>query len=438
MACVTSFLENTWQRVENFGKPVILTTESMRSLTLRSGRRLGARDQDMIFEPFGKNTAPAIGLLCQVMSLQNRQQEIVGIFPSDHLVFDEPAFGQALALAQGCAEKGQVVTLGIQPSRPATGYGYIEVKDVSFEEGFGLQAKRVAAFREKPDLETAKQFVEAGNYFWNAGIFVFRVATMIEHFQTHLPKTWSRLKDLKPDLSNLKHVYAQLEPQSLDYGIMEKLEDQVTVPCDIGWSDMGSWDEMARVSEEIPSARAGSKANVISEDGAGNYVFTVTEKIVGLIGVDDLVVADTPDALLITKRGQSEKVKDLLTRVKELGLPEATSHPFEFRPWGGYENLIEEADYKVKRINVDPGQSISYQYHQRREEHWLVVQGQAEVVLNESTEKKGPGDTIHVPKGAKHRIRNVGADKLVFIEVQRGDYFGEDDIIRLQDDYNRK
>ncbi|MCB0366423.1 MAG: cupin domain-containing protein [Bdellovibrionales bacterium] len=218
---------------------------------------------------------------------------------------------------------------------------------------------------------------------------------------------------------------------------MEKLTKQVCIPCTIGWSDVGSWDELSRLSEEISSLKTDSNASVFSEDALHNYVFTIRDKVIGLIGVENLIVVDTPDALLVCKKGKSQKVKDLLDQIKKAGLPEATEHRFEVRPWGGFEVLSDQKHFKVKRITVDPGAKLSYQSHAKRAEHWVVVEGEAEIVLDDKAKKVNAGEAFYIPLGAKHRIGNVGTGPMVFVEVQTGSYFGEDDIVRYQDDYSR-
>ncbi|MCB0407022.1 MAG: cupin domain-containing protein, partial [Bdellovibrionales bacterium] len=320
---------------------------------------------------------------------------------------------------------------------PSTGYGYIEVSDDIFDKEGHLEARRVKGFREKPDEVTAEKFIHAGNYYWNAGMFLFKVQTMIDLFKEHLPEVWKKISSIKPDFSDAKYQYANVESMSLDYGIMEKLKKQVCIPCDIGWSDVGSWDELARLGEEFPHLRNDGLASVFNEDSQNNYVFSIRNKVIGLVGVENLIVVDTPDALLITKKGASQKVKELLAQIKSQGLPEATEHPFEMRPWGKYEVLADKKDFKGKVITVDSGQQLSYQSHKKRSEHWVVISGNAEVILDEKTHTLKAGDYIHIPQGAKHRMRNPGTTPLIFVEVQTGTYFGEDDIERYQDDYNR-
>lgn len=432
-----SFLQNSVERVRPFGEPYILTVESMRAITQRTAHELKLSEMQLIFEPMAKNTAPAMALLCHILNLQGKGQEIVGVFPADHLISDKAVFMNAVKLAEECAKAGEVVTLGIQPNSPATGYGYIEVSDIVVKSQNQLRAISVKGFCEKPSLKVAEQFLASGKHYWNAGMFVFRVQEMIAHFARLQPELWRRISEIKPDLSNAKYQYANAESKSFDYAIMEKLDQQVCIPCDMGWSDVGSWDEIARISEESSNMRSDAAAVTFSEGAQANYVFSLRSKVVGLVGVDNLIVVETPDALLIAKKGQSQKVKELLDQVKKAGLPEATEHPFELRPWGGFEVLADEKKFKAKTIRVDGGSQLSYQSHAKREEHWIIVEGVAEVVLNDVVHKLKAGQYIFIPQGAKHRIRNPGSAPLVFVEVQTGSYFGEDDIVRYQDDYNR-
>lgn len=432
-----SFLSNTINRLKPMGDVYILTTKNMDSLTHRAVKQDGLKGENVILEPMGKNTAPAVALLCHILQMRGLADEVVGVFPSDHLIADEAAFQKAVALAEKTAREGYVVTLGIQPFTPATGYGYIEVAGQAVTESGGLKAMKVKGFREKPDLKTAKTYLERGNYFWNAGMFVFRVSQMIEAFQKFQPQLWAKITKIDPDLSNAQYNYALVENISLDYAVMEKLDAQACVPCDIGWSDVGSWDEVARLAEESSQIRASSHAVVFKQDAENNYVYSVHGKVVGLVDVQNLIVVDTPDGLLITKKGSSQKVKELVDAMRESGQSEATEHRFETRPWGGYEVLSDEKEFKTKKITVDPGARLSYQSHTQRAEHWIVISGQAEVTLDEKAHALSAGQSIAIPKGSKHRVRNSGTVPLIFVEVQTGTYFGEDDIVRYQDDYNR-
>ena len=433
-----SFLGNTIDRLKPLGSPWVVTVKSMEALTFRSLREAGVPTEQVLYEPYGKNTAPALALMCHVLHQRGQGDEVVGFFPADHLIFDPARFEKAVRLAEKAAREGHIVTLGIQPTYPSTGYGYIEVTEQEvLPSEDGLQAFSAKKFYEKPDEKTAERFIEEGHFFWNSGMFVFKVSNMIEHFKSLLPEVWSKIEKIDKDLDNLKYQYANVESISIDYGIMEKLDGCVCIPCDMGWSDVGSWDEIARLSEEVPSLKVGSNASVLGLDSHGNYVFSVGEKIVGLIDVSDLIVVDTPDALLVSKKQSTQKVKELVQQMKHQGMRAAIEHRFEKRHWGGFEILSDDDAYKAKKITVDPGAQLSYQSHAKRQEHWVVISGTAEVVLDGETHELGPGESIMIPVGAKHRMRNPADVPLVFVEVQTGSYFGEDDIVRYEDDYNR-
>lgn len=432
-----SFLENSLERLKNYGEPYILTVESMRSLTLRTLHEMSLPTENAYFEPLGKNTAPAVALICHILDKKGLGGEVMGIFPADHIITKVEAFYKAVNLGIKCADEGEIVTLGVLPRYAATGYGYIEVKEEPIQSSGDLKALMVNRFLEKPDENMAQEFLNSGFHYWNAGMFIFKVEEMIKRFCEHLPDMWQKISSIELDMSNAKYNYANVESESLDYGIMEKLKRQVCIPCDIGWSDVGSWDEISRLSEELPELRSDSHASVFNEDSSGNYIFALRNKVVGLVGVDNLIVVDTPDALLISQKGQSQKVKNIVQQVKTEGLTAAIEHPFEVRPWGGFEILADNEAFKVKRITVDPGAQLSYQSHEKRAEDWVIVSGNGEVTLNDEVHKLNQGQSIHIPQKAKHRIANSGKVPLVFVEVQTGTYFGEDDIRRYQDDYNR-
>lgn len=432
-----SFLDNTIHRLKALGEVHILTVKAMDALTHRAVKREGLKAENVVLEPMGKNTAPAVALLCHILNQRGLGQEVAGVFPSDHLISDEATFAKAVRLAEKVAKQGYVVTLGVQPHSPATGYGYIEVTDSIVSKDDNLSALSVKGFREKPNLDTAKTYLASGRHFWNAGMFVFKVADMIAHFQKFQPQIWAKISQIKPDFSNAEYQYALVDSISIDYAIMEKLEKQACVPCDMGWSDVGSWDEMARIAEEETRMHTRSRAEVFNHNSENNYVFSVQHKVIGLVGVTDLILIDTPDALLAVRKGQSQGVKELVDSMKEAGQPEATAHPFETRPWGRFEILADDKSYKAKKITIDPGSQLSYQSHNQRSEYWVIVSGEAELTLNEQKTKMEAGQSVHIPVGAKHRMRNPGTEPLVFVEVQLGQYFGEDDIIRYLDDYNR-
>ena len=448
-----SLFARTASRVKSLGLPWTITVEDLRTLTEKALIVEGlTREQALrqtLYEPRGRNTAPAIAFLCRALELQGLENSIVGVFPADQLIEDEEKFRATVMRAAEIANEGHIVTLGVKPTFPATGYGYIETS-TGVSPGLPHGALKATRFREKPDEATAQQFIDRGGYYWNAGMFVFKVSRMIELLREHAPKVWNPFNDLKPGYSNLKSIYEKVEAISIDYAVMEKLESHVTVPCEFDWNDVGSWDAIADIkqgkhNQVVRSAiAAGFDASAataaIQVTCESNFVFPTDNKTYAFVGVDDLLVVDTQDATLIVKRGQSEKVKEVVDRLKSfppIPARRATQHAFEIRPWGKFEVLKDTPDFKSKVITVDAGAQISYQSHAKRAEHWTIVRGTGEVVLNDEIIPVKPGDHVFIPLRAKHRIRNTGKEPMTFVEVQLGSYFGEDDIVRYEDSYGR-
>lgn len=436
-----SFLRNTLERLSPLGTPCVLTLESMQEMTARTFRDLNLDISSIYVEPYGRNTAPAVAFICHLLTQTNKSEEVVGIFPADHLVLDQQRFIDVIQEAERWATQGEVVTVGIRPRYPSTGYGYIEVGkqlDPFKATSEKISIFSVKGFSEKPDLKTAENFIHTGKYFWNSGMFIFKVSTMVSHFKKFLPEVWASVSKINSDLSNIKHHYANLESISLDYGVIEKLDHLICIPSEIGWSDVGSWDELARLAEEHPELRGDSQAVVFQQDSSKNYIYSQSPKVIGLVGVQNLIVVDTTDALLISEKGKSEGVKELVVDIHRAGKIEAIEHKFEIRPWGGFEVLIDSPKYKVKRITIDPGGQLSYQSHQHRLENWTIVEGAATVILDGTITDCLPGDEVKIPPGCRHRIGNPSLKSpLIFIEVQTGKYFGEDDIVRYEDNYGR-
>lgn len=428
----------TLQRLMRLSKPWVVTSQSLKDLTERQVRDLELNTSQIVYEPQAKNTAPAIALLCHILEQKAQKEEIVGIFPADHLIEKEDVFLSAVNLARDEAKNGKVVTLGIQPCDPATGFGYIQTtKEFSVKHG-DLKSHSVVKFHEKPSLETAKSFLAEGNYFWNAGIFVFKVSKMIELFKKFQPEMWTQITKVKSDLSNIKEIYESLANISIDYAIMENLKSDslACIPCDIGWNDVGSWDA---ISEILNGNQTNENNNYkVEVKGSNNFIHSnINEKTYAFAEVNDLIVVDTADALLVTRKGSTQTVKDIVDVLKLKKPKVITDHVFEERPWGKYEILKDTEAFKSKVIHVNPKQQISYQSHAKREEHWLITQGDGEVILNDKSIPVHPGSYVKIPLGAKHRIKNTGEKTIEFVEVQMGTYFGEDDIVRYQDDYNR-
>lgn len=425
----------TLRRLAPWGDPWIVTGRQLQDFTEKKAAEAGVKPEVIAFEPEAKNTAAAVALACRIAQLRKREQEVMGVFPADHLIEKAEVFASSIELASAVAAKGKVVTIGLKPSSPETGYGYIQTRTTPAEVGKTLSAFEVVRFHEKPSRETAMQFMREGSYYWNAGVFVFSVQKMIELFRQFQPQIWSKFADLREDLANLPEIYGQLANISIDYAIMERLggEDLVCIPCQPGWSDVGSWDAVAQVYEKSGKA----KVKTYSLDSKNNFILPAKGKTYAVVGVDDVMVVDTADALLLVKRGHSQDVKTVVDQIKKMSPNLAKNHVFEERPWGKFEILREEDHFKSKVIVVNPHSQISYQSHDKREEHWLVVLGAGEVILDEKTHAVWAGSYIKIPQGSKHRVRNSSDKPLQFIEVQLGTYFGEDDIKRYSDDYGR-
>lgn len=428
----------TLRRLKHMGPSVIVTSEKFRNLTESDIVKNNFQVEKVLYEPEARNTAAAIAFVCRYFEMQNKLDEVVGVFSSDNLILKENNFYEALEVAAIDAKKGLVVTLGVLPHRPETGFGYIEVKDRAIGT---KKTTDVLKFHEKPSLDKATDFLKNGSYFWNAGIFIFKISTMIEHFKKFESGIWEEFANLKNDMSNLEDIYAQVKKISIDYAILEKLTSSELrcVTCDIGWSDLGSWDSLSEIRDEHLNDKNDQLVEVASQ---GNSLFSDLRKKYAVIGLKDVIIADTADALLICHKGDSQKVKDAVER---LSMSEKNSHHkvtqdhvFEHRPWGEFEILADEDHFKAKTIKVNPGQKLSYQSHDKRAEHWIVVKGTATVVLNDLEHTVKAGEYIYIPQKSKHRVMNLTLGLVELVEVQVGSYFGEDDIVRYQDDYGRK
>jgi mannose-1-phosphate guanylyltransferase len=382
-----------------------------------------------LLEPVGRNTAPAIALACFAME----PETVVLVTPSDHLVRDQTAYEAALAKAEALAAQDNLVTFGIAPQYPETGFGYIEAS-----------GDEVLAFHEKPDAETAQQYLEAGNYYWNSGMFCFKAGIFLDELKAHAPSIYEACVSAydsanRDDLIRITHeAMAAIPEDSIDYAVMEKSGRVKVVPADIGWSDLGSFDALY---DELPHD---VDANALLQTDGGEPVnlnakgnLIVSEKLVAAVDVDDLLIVDTADALLVAKRGNSQRVKEVVKTLKERGSELPNIHVTAHRPWGTYTILDESTGYKVKRIVVKPGKRLSLQKHHHRSEHWIVVSGTATVTRGEDSFLVRANESTYIPMGEIHRLENVGKIPLVMIEAQVGEYVGEDDIVRIEDDFSR-
>lgn len=420
----------TLKRCLRMGTPWIVTSKALQTLTDLNLKQNHAEQVRVVYEPVGKNTAPAVAALCKLLMSQGLGDEIVGVFPSDHLISKEDTFLEVVQFASSVAYDNRVVTLGITPSYPETGYGYIQTNATSLKQLGGLKAHAVVKFHEKPDLQKAQGFIAQGGFSWNAGIFVFKVSHMASLFEKHQAELWKQMAALKADASNLGDIYAQVQSISIDYAIMEKLSEGelACIPADFGWSDVGSWDAVASLQ---------SGQEIINVKGHDNFVYGEPGKSYSMVGLDDVIVVDTKDALMLVKKGLSQDVRHVVESLNQQQSPLVKEHTFEYRPWGYFEVLKDTEHFKSKVIRVNPRSQLSYQSHAKREEHWTITRGSGEVVLNDQVIPVKAGSHVHIPLGAKHRMRNNSDEMLEFVEVQLGTYFGEDDIVRYQDDYKR-
>jgi mannose-1-phosphate guanylyltransferase len=413
-------------------KTLVVTNQDQYFLAI--DQMYGVTDAPMQFllEPVGRNTAPAIALACLTLD----SDDIVLVTTSDHLVKDQQAYERAMVQAKVFAQEGYLVTFGIQPDYAETGFGYIEA-----------QGNDVLSFKEKPDVATAQGYVEAGNYYWNSGMFCFKAGVFLQALQQHRPDIYdacqAALKDNK-DASVIKITETDMlsiPEDSIDYAVMEKSHKVKVVPCNMGWSDVGSFDALydeAKTSQDSNAVilRGDEAKQPICVDSCRNLVIA-RDRQIALIDVQDLLVVDTMDALLISKKGSSQKVKQVVAEIKKNAPQLAEVHRLAHRPWGTYEVLIDTAGYKVKRIVVKPNGRLSLQKHFHRNEHWIVVSGTATVTVDDKIMLVRPNESTYIKMGQVHRLENNGKIDLVMIEVQVGEYTGEDDIVRLEDVYAR-
>ena len=394
----------------------------------------GLGGDSVIEEPEGRNTAPAIALgIAELLHAGASPDDLVLICPSDHLVRDEESFIRAIEAAKEAACAGQLVTFGITPTSPETGFGYIKTSKT--HEAW-LSAD---SFTEKPNREDAERYLESGCYYWNGGIFCFRISDAIAAFCEYIPESCPIFDAKREELGGL---FMQIPKNSVDYAIMEQARNIACIPLDAGWSDVGSWDAVYENSPHDDSGNA-SLGNVALSGGRENLIIAHDRLVCG-VDLESMIVVDTPDALFISPRGSSQKLRGVVKQLAESGHEEVAEAPMSARPWGMYRVLSKGDRHKIKRIEVAPGRRLSLQYHMHRSEHWVVVRGTAQVTICALEEGANPrevllheGESFFVPKGKLHRLENPGRIPLEIIEVQIGEYVGEDDIIRAEDDFKR-
>lgn len=396
---------------------------------------------NVILEPEGRNTAPAIALAALQLIHQDPEAVMV-VVPADHVVKASKKFMRAVQFASELAMGGHLVTFGIQPTRPETGYGYIQpLKRMRVGAKGPFIGYSVARFVEKPNLTTAKRYYRSGNYFWNSGIFVWKASQILSELAFHQPALSKLLNGLQGKMgsedfpSHLRKVYAKVESLSIDNAVMEHSSRSVVIPIDFGWSDVGSWSSLEEV---VPLDKDGNVRNGnIIDLGSRDSVLFADRRVVATIGLNNMVVVDTPDATLVCPKDRAQDVKAIVNLLKQQGAPEHLEHRTVHRPWGSYTVMEEGQGYKVKRIEVTPGKRLSLQLHHQRSEHWVVIAGTARVTRGEEVYDLQAGMSTGIAKETPHRLENPGQIPLEIIEIQNGPYLGEDDIVRLQDDFGR-
>ncbi len=430
-----TMLQATWARVAGLADaaPIVVAGEDHRFLVAEQLRQVGAPTPSVLLEPVGRNTAPAIAAAA-LQAMLDGDDPLLLVLPSDHVVRDAQAFRDAVRAAMPVAEQGAMVTFGIVPDAPETGFGYIHAAS-----GEGIRA--VQRFVEKPDAAIARAYLDAGGYYWNSGMFLFRASRYLEELQRFRPDIVAGVRaafdgaQRDGDFIRLdKGAFADCPADSIDYAVMEKTDAAMVLPVDIGWNDVGSWSALWDVSDQDADGNA-RHGDVIAIDSRNSYAWS--RRLVALVGVDDLVVVETDDAVLVAHKDKVQQVKDVVARLKLERRSQAALHREVHRPWGSYDSIDIGAGFQVKRIKVKPGARLSLQSHTRRAEHWIVVRGTALVTRDNDVFELQANQSTYIPIGAKHRLENPGSNMLELIEVQSGDYLGEDDIVRYEDVYGR-
>ena len=413
-------------------------------------------DKNIILEPEARNTAPALGLAA--LHLERIDPEsIMIVLSADHSIRKTDDFLNVLRKAVEAAQNDFLVTIGIKPARPETGYGYIKageeyqgsslMADSSSKEAHSSwfmahgDVCRVEAFVEKPNIETAKEYLKNGHYYWNSGIFAWKTKTLLKEIEKHQPSLYQGLLDIRKSIGTnresevIKEVFKKIDPISIDYAVMEKTDRAAVIPADIGWSDVGSWTALDDVSEKDKSGNV-ITGNVI-DIGSRDSIIYAEKRLVATIGLNNVVVVDTPDATLVCSKDRAQDVKKMVDELKKRKADEHLIHRTVHRPWGSYTVLETGERYKIKRIEIKPGAKLSHQLHHHRSEHWVVVAGTARVTNGDKAYDVHPNESTYIPMSTKHRLENLGKVPLQIIEVQNGEYLEEDDIVRFDDDYSR-
>ena len=415
--------------------PVFICNDAHRFLVAEQLRKKNIEHGGILLEPVGRNTAPAIALAA-LHATKNGEDPILLVLAADHLIKDQSAFHSDIIKAEALANEGKLVTFGIVPDQPHTGYGYIKAGNV-LNVGF-----EVADFVEKPELDTAKQYVESGDFFWNSGMFMFKASRYVEELSKYNPEILEicrrAIETEAPDLDFIRvdsEIFSTCPDDSIDYAVMEKTDSAAMVPLDAGWSDVGSWTSLWETADKDDNGNV-CVGDTILENTKNSYI-NAEQRLVSVIGLEDVIVVETKDAVMVAHKDDAQSIKNVVNKLKAEKRPEFEFHREVFRPWGSYDSIDSGARFQVKRITVKPGEKLSVQMHHHRAEHWIVVSGSANVTIDDNTQLVTENESVYIPIGAVHALENPGKIPLELIEVQSGAYLGEDDIVRFSDRYGR-
>lgn len=439
-----TLLQNTVLRLygmADVSDAVVICNEHHRFIIAEQFRAINAKTAAIILEPIGRNTAPAVSLAA-LYALSVADDPILLILPADHHIEDAQSFQETILTGARFAEQGNLITFGIIPRSPETGYGYIEKGEPVSPGESEADAFKIKQFVEKPDQQTAQAYLDSGDYLWNSGMFMFRASQILEELMLFVPQIVdicrAALDQGAKDLDFLRlnaETFATCPSDSIDYAVMEKTKKGVLIPLSAGWSDLGSWEALWEVGERDPQGNV-TLGDVVIHGVKDSYL-QATSRLVAALGVENHIIVETSDAVLVAPRDKVQEIKPLVQKLKAMGREEAKNHKKIFRPWGSYESINLDNRFQVKRITVKPGAKLSYQKHFHRAEHWIVVQGTALITKGDEEMMLKEDQSTYIPLGVNHRLENPGKIPLELIEVQTGSYLGEDDIVRFDDVYGR-
>jgi len=436
-----SLLQSTWDRIAPLATsaPLVVANEEHRFMVAEQLREADCVPAGILLEPVGRNTAPAIAIAA-LEAMAGGDDPLLLVLPSDHVIVDADGFRAAVQAAMPSAQGGKLITFGIVPTGPETGYGYIQAEGGHAATDAGVRA--VAQFVEKPDAATATQYVASGDYFWNSGMFLFKASVYLAELAQHRPEMLASCREAlvnaKRDADFIrldKDAFAACPSDSIDYAVMEKTAHAAVLPISVGWNDVGSWSALWEVADQDGNGNA-HHGDVVAQN-CRNTLAWGDRRLVALLGLENVVVVDTDDAVLVAHKDHVQDVKGIVAELKKRQRPEPTWHRKVYRPWGSYDSIDMGERFQVKRITVKPGAALSLQMHHHRAEHWIVVSGTGRITRGDETIILSENQSTYIPLGVKHRLENPGVMPLELIEVQSGSYLGEDDIVRFEDVYGR-